>query len=445
MSARISENGWTWKRAAAAGMLLAVLAPFVILSFYAHPQGDDFHMVNTVAKLGFWGAQVHWYTEWQGRFFSAALLSANPLLFRSIALYKLIPAILIVLMAHALSQLLKTFAPELSGWDRICAALAVVGLYLWQMPSPAEGIYWYTGAMTYVFPCVLLIYLCGALKINWWAARVAMGLLALAICGSSETTMMALVALSIGVLLSSVAYPELRKTAGVLLGFAVIGALAVVLAPGNHVRLGYFPHEHSFGKAVFADLVSAARYCVQWMVSLPLAAATLAALCMGKRAKTESISKIHPLLALGFLFVIVASGLFPSIWVIQGAPPQRALNTVYFVFLTGWLANAYYAGSYFPGVPGFASIAMLAAALLVQGGNLRPAWDDLLSGRAARYDRQLKETYKRITECRETPCVVPPLEDPPATLFFDDLKPDPEDWRNESVAFYFGKKDVISR
>jgi hypothetical protein len=72
------------------------------------------------------------------------------------------------------------------------------------------------------------------------------------------------------------------------------------------------------------------------------------------------------------------------------------------------------------------------------------AYQDWLSGAAARYDKQLTRRYSYLLdqEWSGNDPVVPPLTDPPTTLLFGDITPSEYDWSNQAYAEFFGKKKV---
>ena len=71
---------------------------------------------------------------------------------------------------------------------------------------------------------------------------------------------------------------------------------------------------------------------------------------------------------------------------------------------------------------------------------LRLAYSEWWSGKASRYDQQIKTRYSQIAEVQKSPpsvLAIGPLYDVPQILFFDDIQKNEEDWRNVCYANYF--------
>ncbi|MDQ3290581.1 MAG: hypothetical protein M3Q05_04760, partial [Bacteroidota bacterium] len=64
------------------------LLPFLLLAAFCHPSADDFWLTNLVIAKGPWQAQLDMRQNWSGRYTSMLLGSFNPLVYRSITLYK---------------------------------------------------------------------------------------------------------------------------------------------------------------------------------------------------------------------------------------------------------------------------------------------------------------------------------------------------------------------
>ena len=63
---------------AAIAILVIMLLPFAVLSFFSHPQADDFDAATTTMRLGYFKAMEKVYESWNGRWFSTAVMLANP-------------------------------------------------------------------------------------------------------------------------------------------------------------------------------------------------------------------------------------------------------------------------------------------------------------------------------------------------------------------------------
>jgi hypothetical protein len=86
----------------------------------------------------------------------------------------------------------------------------------------------------------------------------------------------------------------------------------------------------------------------------------------------------------------------------------------------------------------------LLAVLLFGQGNVRQAYVDLVTGRAATYDRELNARYAALDAARPLArsVVSPTLSRIPTTVFFRDIATDPDDWRNRCYATFWGVPEV---
>ncbi len=195
-----------------------VALPFVALSGYNHPAVDDLLDAQLVKQMGFWQAQKYFYLNHTGRYATTVLLAlVNPLLYGHMETRWGIVALGFMLVTFLTLRLCLTLVPGLAGRAAWLGAGLLTGLWLAYAPGQAEGLYWFTGAYTYVatgwwlllwlvclghyalarragrttaswltglafltvvvagstepvaLPFMLLILLCGAL--NWWHSR----------------------------------------------------------------------------------------------------------------------------------------------------------------------------------------------------------------------------------------------------------------------------------
>ncbi len=448
---------------------MGALLPFIALAAFNHPSADDFKLSNHVIRFGFWQTQVDYYMTWVGRYCATALYGVNPLVSRSFWLYKFVPLILFVGLFHAFYKLARELAGSyFDKWKILVAALALLTLYVGEMASVAQGFYWYPGAVTYQVPNILLVYLCACI----FRARgilpgkgmiltaVLSAILVLAIAGSNETSMVILLSLLLAMRAWSL-YRD-RRVNGMLFALVImsfIGTYFVVTAPGNGVRLAYEQsHRQSILFAMKSSVTQGLLSVFHRVTSLPTLVFTLlfiapAAQLAEKRIGSGSHLSIHPLLSFGVYIALLAAGFLPGYWSV-GGPPARAVNVIHLLVLLGWFFNVYvcveygivkYKAAFIP-FPAYAATFMCLVAFLSflkEGSNMRTAYRDLLSGRAARYDAELTHRYEMFAGSKADYLEVNQLENTPDTIFFDDITVHANNWRNDSYAKYFHKKTIV--
>jgi hypothetical protein len=449
-----------------------LLLPFIVLGIFNHPSADDYAYANASMNTGFWRAQIGYYTGWQGRYFTTPLLLLDPLIFKSILIYRLIPLILILALFHALYKFIQELTNQNFGKRKIfMATLVLLTLYVWRMPSVAQGFYWFTGAIVYQIPNILTLYLCVCMirlfKVQQKTLAALYGILSVflifAIAGSNEVSMVLLLLLF---LLAFVIDAYLsRKINWALMGFVIIAGVAsyfVVFAPGNNVRLALYPHQQNIIASIKLSALSVVKSMFNWTVSLPILASTIifmqyATTIISSKIKYKKKLLINPIISFFMFVMLLGASFFPTYWGTGEAPPIRTINVIYLFFLIGWFVNVYIFVDYFASkygiiqtqLPKYVIILMFIFSFLTlvkdDNNNIRTAYADLITGKALQYDRELTNRYKIIRESQENKCEVNKLNELPETIYFDDITDNSEDWRNKEYATYFHKGVIILR
>lgn len=467
----------SWRSAAtvrlAIGLCAAALLPFLLLAPSARPEADDFVFAGIVAQHGFLGAQSWWYTNWCGRFVSTAVLSALPAKFDLIAVYPWVCLGLLVAQMAATWWFLAAVGRAASERFNIlrfhgAAAIVLPALYVTQMPSPREGFYWLSGAMTYQLPTILGLCL-GALGLSirretsrlgiaW--RTVAAALLALAVAGCNETVWLP----GALVLSAAAAWALRRRHPSAVLWIAALAAFVaaawvVYVAPGNAVRLAYHVERRPLVARLGLALGTSLLYTVKWAAYPALwAVAVLFVAVLDAPADLRSapsprraVRRRLALLAFG-AYVIVLSGFLPSFLATGHKPPARAQNALFFPFLIVWLAGVAVAWNatrrraagaprLMHGAKRFV-LGLLAIGLLAIG-NLPAAVHDL-AVRAPEYRRATVERYAELSaaaRARRRCGRVAPLGGSPRTLGCWEIGRDA--YVDQHFARYFGLESVM--
>ena len=78
-------------------LIFLLLVPFLVLSFYNYPAGDDFWLSALVRESGVIKAQEILYHAVSARYSALTMMSFNPLVFGNFWLFRLIPLVFIIL------------------------------------------------------------------------------------------------------------------------------------------------------------------------------------------------------------------------------------------------------------------------------------------------------------------------------------------------------------
>lgn len=473
-----------WRGAVAAVLGLGLL-PFLGLTLFVHPFLDDYFNANVVAQFGLWGAQVHWYCTWTGRFVSTFLLTAaNPLAWGlgAATLPGLRAAALLGLGLNlgALAAFFRAWwpvvglaapAPRGASW---ALAAAVLLLALNAMPEPFAYAYWYTGLMVYEVPwaCGVGFAACalqagrraGQAGAGGWAAGAALCL----VVGGGGNEIVLLFALVGLAALGWWLWPRPAARPLWLLWAATAAGLVVMAAtaPGNWQR------------AALTDPGAQSR---RWLLLLPRTALSvgqiglrpavlagvgllaLAGVALAQAGRPRAAAPPRGVTWAGVLFYgllnLAGAGLLRLVWV--EAPPNRVANVVVMTLLASTAALAVWAGPWVPRLPrpaqgrGLWLAALVATLALGQAGG---AWPELLR-LAPAYDHQMRDRYQRLQLARrrgQTDVALPPLHLPagqgilapqataggPPRDFTVELKPQATGKPNQALARYYGLRAV---
>lgn len=249
---------WT-DRLLAASFILA-LAAYGYVGFFSRYMADDYSFRTTVNSRGLIGAQVHWYLTWSGRF--SFLFVADLFSLMGTRFVPFLPALLLTTwgagMTWSIHRMARRDSPETSYVQSLLFAGLVILATLKTAPNVVQSLFWQDSALNYVPPLILLTLYVGFISDRLRAADArAARPSASSLCGSALFMFIAggfseayLVLQTSGLILAILAgwwyAPDrLKPVLRALLFAGLVGSLlalvVVVSAPGNRVRLAYFP------------------------------------------------------------------------------------------------------------------------------------------------------------------------------------------------------------
>lgn len=441
-------------------VLLVVLLRHVALAFFIHPYADDFSYAVAGMRTRLLDRLAQEYASWNGRYFSNILVLRGPLVLgleKGLALYRLVPVLLLALSWFAYRRFAGAlFHGRTSVGGRWAFGLVVLLLFLHGMPDASEGIYWYTGAITYQLPNSLgLLYAANWFHLlrnrrrpigAWWLMQT---LLVIIIAGCNELHMAYLVLFHVAVVVWCQHEAKgMRSTALFMLGISVLCALFVVMAPGNDTRGALFPLRHDVVRTLGFSLAQTGRFLLTWTLQ-PVFILLTVLFIAWQRTHGPGRWERWKWTALALPVVIVFLAMFVTYWPTGLLGQYRTVNAAYFFFLAAWclflkiwasrLGNWLRLHYLTPMTRGVLLGTTLV--LFIVSGRDGKLSADLLSGRAARYDAEVHARYISVREAIATSAsvlVLPPITDPLNSLVILPLDPSPHHWTNRSFADYFG-------
>lgn len=478
-------------------LLLALLAPVFVAGLFARPAADDYgYSLLTHAALQAHGGpgtvlaaalktNADFYQSWQGLYVSGFVLALQPGIFGG-RWYALTPVAVIGILYLCLWGAAKLMLGRLlSGQKGLPAftALLFTFAFVEGMPSQAEGLYWYNGAMNYQ-PFFALTVLNAALAFALvWEKQPARRAVLYAAAGCTCSLVIGgghqVVGLLNLMVLGYLAFYGLSRrgdrTAWPLLPLAAAaaGLAANVLAPGTRVRMGGFSGA-SLPEAVVKSFVLAALQPVRWLdvplLCLLLLAAPLA-WAIAQRLGPNMLLCRRPWLAPAGTFVLIWGMLFLPSWTMGGIGAGRLVNVVWMTFvlgmavsevsLLGWLLHCKHVDfaalrKWLAGQSKRLALAVLAAILCIAcigGRTVKEGYDNRYATTLEalwELGQGIPQRYAAALDAREAALLDPAAdsvtvrclseEERPYLLFFSDVFPGFDHW---GLAKYYGKQQVI--
>ena len=476
-------------------LFLLSLIPLLLIARYNHPCADDFsygnHTVATWRETGSLTQTISAaaegtetvYNTWQGSFAAVFFMTLHPAIFGEY-LYALVPVILILGFSAATMLLLKIILMDYLGADKYSygiIAIVITFLSMQFLISPVEAFFWYNGAMYYtgfhilslvVFSVVLLSIRADKMHDNIICAVLAV-VLSFLIGGGNFVT-----ALTSSVIMALFfAYRLIVRRGKWLIPLLGLLAMCAALfisasAPGNAIR-----QEHFQGMNPVAAIVMSFWYAVQFVIHFVRMPVYFAFGCIipiiYKTARDSQFTFRLPGVVTALLYGVYASTYTPNLYAMSSLGMARVVNVNYYAFLIflflilvywcGWISrklppapapvkgkkgNAKRDQSIQPGLTGILAACFLLGCVIVSGADTNAmtsvsAARSLITGEARAYHEEHLSRLELYTDPEIRQVEVSALTTLPHVLYFDDITPDPTDWRNTAIAAYYNKDSVV--
>ncbi|MEO8591413.1 MAG: DUF6056 family protein [Flavobacteriales bacterium] len=448
-------------------LLLLVLALYVLLARFVHPYADDWSYAVAGMRTELLPRLWDEYHLWNGRYFSNVLVLRGPLVLgleHGLTIYRFVPVALILLTWAGAYVLIRTITAGIVDRSRaLFGALVFVLVFLNVMPDISEGIYWYTGSVTYQLANALSLFL-----VAGWAVvlrspgkpgtslPIAMALLVVVIVGCNELHMVFMVLLHAALLAfryrsSGRVHPALAA----MLVLSLACAAIVYFAPGNEMRGGQFPQRQHFFHSLWWGALQTGRFLLAWIFSPALLIMSILYIPVGRWLAQrvplfDNAFGLKPLMAAAVVVVPVYLAMALPYWSTGILGQHRTVNATLFFFLPTWFmmltvidVNVLRKGGFrsLPFERNRTMLSILLALALLFTRNTGAIVSDFWNQRLSSYDAQLEWRYRILVWTQRTGTdrvTLPALKDPPRSLHILEATADPTHWINRSMAYYFG-------
>ncbi len=494
---KMKKNG-KYMTSAAILLLAASLLPLLWIGRYNVLSADDYSMCKGMHKLIQEGAGIKslffyaWtyarnlYQSWRGYYIANYIEVFNPGAFSEQAAF-VTPILMLAMITASLYIFCRCVVSAFFGKGYQRETVLIWALFTFMniqtMRSPAEGFYWFAGAVSYTGLHYLAILFVGFMlwgnEISGMRNKIiymlAASVLAFIAGGSQYTT--ELICVILWVFFLVVCNKKIgwhRLVPGCIL---CIGFLVSLLAPGNMARRGE-TNGMSAVSAILHSFTEAAHFARQSIS--PLFVVVLLALlpCIWKMV-TENKKKWrfrYPLVVFFFSYCVFAASFTPSLYGVGNIDAGRIKNQIQIVFYLLVYADAFYGlgwlarktgegerevycdmhtvisvlGKYTAVLQGIFFVLVLLVFAGTSDKNTFSsvsALRSLANGEAKTY---YGEAQERLTDYKNPDVTVveaEPFSVKPHVLYFTDIveEGEPNYWINENIAAYYGKEKVILR
>ena len=229
--------------------LLIFFVPLFVLPFFDHASADDYICGYHLSNKGLWDYQTFIYNNWSGRFaatFIGSMFARNNFLYDHYYFHSLLLIFLNVFSVFFLLAVLNRYIlkDELVKKNFIWIGLLFLALQYCSIAEPSTYIFWFSSAVTYQLPVILL-----ELQVGLWVMALHTNNAFLKITSCAKLILFVFIingfnelfiivqAFLLVIIFLSVAKKKLSKIFTLLLVLSFItSALLVLLSPGIQSR-----------------------------------------------------------------------------------------------------------------------------------------------------------------------------------------------------------------
>jgi len=448
------------------GLFILAIVPFVLLFLYNHPSPEDFYFSYEARIKSLWTNTKVQYRHGTGRYFQNFLLYLTPVYDKFFISYK---AGCFLFMASFFSSVLLSVSlltvKLISFRERILISLVIIFTYLYAMPEVSSGFYWYGGISAYHSGIILVPIFFAFLVKSGNSINSASGLvytfmaLIVLILITGVNEILAILLFLFTLFLNIRHFVKDRSIKWQYVVFVIASGIFLYIllkSPGNKFRLTQFPGNTNFSYSFFNSFVFLYQNILSWIFNSPLLACSLILLPVYFKISEKKKNLKNKLLTnpVGFsicwiivLYISVFFSYYSTTVVLS-----RTSNFIYFIFIAGWFYLLYILSNIIVTKGKFSFIKnrkylyglslVFIILFLIKPNNITTAFNDLFSGSAHSYNRQLNERYQFLENCPNDSCRVDSLINIPKTIFYKDITSNSTMLSSEWYGNFFNKKSV---
>lgn len=459
----------------AAGILL-LLIPMLILSAYDVPQADDFSYGFTVHDTVVDGGNFadvlraviyvvkYIYFNWQGTLSAIFLFSLQPGAFGE-QYYPLVPFLMLFSLIGGIFVFVPAFFKYIFRSEKktlpLITACIITIICTQFLPSPVQGFYWYNGSVYYTFFFSLSLILYSAIMRLICREKPAVLLQAAVTClcviiafSNYITALITLLILLSGILLMITAKEGRWKRLIIPFVFYTAAFYFNVTAPGNSIRQAITTARPGVLNSIRLSFEYAVEQLYNWNQPPVIALYILAVPVLWEMAGKTKYSFQRPWLVTLYSFCLFSAMNCPTFFAINYARDGRYENIRFYTmvnifYVEGWLIKRFEIRA--ARQKGYRVSFLLGISLLFVFGYLFSetkmssisALYSLTSGQAKVYKSEFDERLPYLYDPELNDVRLPAFTYKPYLLFYEDIKPNPDDWVNGFMCLFYHKDSIM--
>lgn len=483
---------------------IASLIPLFMIGRYNYPVADDYTFGAACRNVWVEGHSVlavivraatrawEYYLEWAGCLSSSFFMALQPGVFGE-SFYKLTPFLMIGIISLSTAYLMHVIFIKLLKCNAyIINSITVFMLFVMVqcMPDPAEGLFWYNGAVHYTFMHGISLFFYGMLissLIEKDKRKKCRGFIFASILGCVVGLGNYLTALNVGIvfaffIFSFIILKKFNEQKLILIPavFFYLSFIINVTAPGNSVREAASDGMNPV-KAIFASFYYVLDYCLgDWSGWVVLIFVIITATLFWNASWDVDFKFPCPIFVILLNYCILAAMITPPLFGTGNIEAGRIKSLIYIMYIllltltvcyvTGWARRKIaVSGENTKGTSGADGIVtkdlltsnskfvvtvciiffLFASILCVipehEYYTCSMAAVDILNGNAAAYGEAMQERVEVYNASTGVDVEVDPLPIKPKLLCTSDISEDINDWVNVGVCRFYGLNSVRVR
>ena len=425
-----------------------ILATYSFTGIFCFPSGDDFdYACLGRSKTNFIDVVLNERKRWNGRYISNFLVIGSPLNLGGISLYKLMPTILILCICIGSFIFFKLVINV----KTLLISLVSTTIIFSIMPDITEGIYWYTGAITYIPGGILFLLSIGLLYKYWFDQKkwLIVPIIFFQILGSGFNEIIPILSTTTFIFIWLY---NLKRWDIALLSIFQFGLLYYVIsAPGNSVRNSFFTEQHQIWFSFQMAWQYTIRFIGEWMLN-PAIYLWIITLIFSEFPE-KIISRLsflkRPLVLLFVLLGPTYLSAFGPLWSTGQLGQYRTENLASYFYIVTLsiviIANKEFIKSKFRFTLKSNLIAFWLSIFLLIWKNQFFLFKELATGEIINFEKEMETRIQLLEQSENKDVYLSPIVNRTKTLFVYPITDNPKDWKNQCYSNFYRNKKIYKK